>query len=751
MLCRILLLSGIVAALCASAATARPSGPDPDYRHRFRETLVNRASPVTPRIAAPWSENVDSLSTCLQTGYYLDLAIEGDRLYAATNYGVEVFDISDPHHIRFLARAATPYDAYEVGVKSGHAYIADWRWGLYTFDMRDPGAVRSTNERSAVPYLLDDLQTVRSRAYLAEYGNGIRVLDVSNPAAPTSLGLHRPTPFTGRICVDDTLVWFADNNAGGVIASDLRTIGQFRAVGRLVIQEYITDLSVRDHFLALAAYQAGIWLFSFDRPDSFVVRGRRDFGDVWIDDVELYGTTLYAAATNGLHAIDITDPDGPELVWSDDRFTEGLAITGTYLYAAHGYRGITCYDIRDPLQPEVSARFMPPYGVFEVAATPDAAYVLRGNAGLLTLDLRDPARPDTASLDPDYSIADLVRVGDYLYALGRSLADSIDYILVYSLSEPLEPTLIWSAQIDADFDMIASCEPNSMLLALFRYEGGIELWDISDPEGPLPAGRINDANATSATLSGGLLYYIDVDLALHVVDVSEPIWPGEMGLYRGFEYAYDVVARDVQVFVADGDNGVVMLNTSDPENIARVLSVRTDWASYLTLADSLLFVSDGVGGVRILRLNGFNPPTLKGRFQTASWPTEIAIAGGLMIVADREDLAVGRFHPLGIDDDDPAPLPGAFIFSPPYPNPFNGTLRAGFTLPSPGWARIVLYDPTGRQVWSDRLNDLPAGRHEMSPLYGAASSGGYLLKVEAGEAGSLQARWSGAYKVILEK
>lgn len=56
-------------------------------------------------------------------------------------------------------------------------------------------------------------------------------------------------------------------------------------------------------------------------------------------------------------------------------------------------------------------------------------------------------------------------------------------------------------------------------------------------------------------------------------------------------------------------------------------------------------------------------------------------------------------------------LPLSFALHANSPNPFDGTTRIRFDLPSPARSRITLYDVSGRQVRTLVDDDLPAGRH----------------------------------------
>ncbi|UCE38475.1 MAG: hypothetical protein JSW00_04395 [Thermoplasmata archaeon] len=103
------------------------------------------------------------------------------------------------------------------------------------------------------------------------------------------------------------------------------------------------------------------------------------------------------------------------------RFSEGLAIDGDYLYAAHHADGIEIYDLSaNPASPTVvgniTTGFTDAWAVFPAGNT---LYVADGRGGLKVVDISNKANPSiTWSEDPTTSpgnMMDVVAVGDYVY------------------------------------------------------------------------------------------------------------------------------------------------------------------------------------------------------------------------------------------------------------------------------------------------------------------------------------------------
>jgi len=83
-------------------------------------------------------------------------------------------------------------------------------------------------------------------------------------------------------------------------------------------------------------------------------------------------------------------------------------------------------------------------------------------------------------------------------------------------------------------------------------------------------------------------------------------------------------------------------------------------------------------------------------------------------------------------EDGPAELPASVELESAYPNPFNPSTTAVYSLPTPARVELSLHDLVGRVVRRVDLGYLPAGRHETPIDAGGLASGVYLLRLTAG-------------------
>ncbi|MBZ0266303.1 T9SS type A sorting domain-containing protein [bacterium] len=75
-------------------------------------------------------------------------------------------------------------------------------------------------------------------------------------------------------------------------------------------------------------------------------------------------------------------------------------------------------------------------------------------------------------------------------------------------------------------------------------------------------------------------------------------------------------------------------------------------------------------------------------------------------------------------------IPNDLLLTPPYPNPFNSTLRATFTLPQKGDVSIHLFDILGRDVGKVVQGTFQPGKHHFYLDAKGLASGTYFLRAE---------------------
>ena len=89
--------------------------------------------------------------------------------------------------------------------------------------------------------------------------------------------------------------------------------------------------------------------------------------------------------------------------------------------------------------------------------------------------------------------------------------------------------------------------------------------------------------------------------------------------------------------------------------------------------------------------------------------------------------------PVSAVSEEESAIPATYSLSQNYPNPFNPETEISFMLQASGFTSLRVYDLLGRVVATLVDEVLPAGRYTAKWSAGTAASGGYLLRLSAGD------------------
>ncbi len=302
------------------------------------------------------------------------------------------------------------------------------------------------------------------------------------------------------------------------------------------------------------------------------------------------GGSTYAAVTagadDGLQLVDVTNPASPAPVGQlADTEPDGLLLNGAYnaavftvgasTYAAvvgNLDHGLQIVDVTDPTSPEEAGQladdedpgdellFRGPRGVDTFTAGSDTYAVVTGGSdnGIQIIDITDPDSPVAAGkmrdngsrlLEGTYDVA-VFEIGAKTYAVVASYGE--DGIQIIDISNPDGPTTAGSLKDGGSLELdgargvaVFEIGANTYAAVASIEDDGIQIIDISNPASPVAAGKLADGG--SRELDGA----VDVDVftmgtstyavvasanddGIQIVDVSNPASPTAAGkLSRG--------------------------------------------------------------------------------------------------------------------------------------------------------------------------------------------------------------------------
>jgi hypothetical protein len=400
--------------------------------------------------------------------------------------------------------------------------------------------------------------------------------------------------------------------------------------------------------------------------------------------IAVRGEWAYVAGAGGLHLVDLTRPDRPAVrdTLYPEQTVDGIVVEGDYLYATAGYLAVL--DLTDPAAPVEVGRYTPedarpPLG--QVAAVQDDLAVLRipgasrKSGGFRLVDVGDPTAPkETARQIVPGMVRDLALTGSDLYLLG--LGPAVPLLARFDVTNPYAPLAV-----DLDLDPAVQTIPQIEALSLAAHGdrlylgvsnqqeemGFIAVLDVAEPSQVALRGRYEELGAPlmDATAAEGELLISSID-RLTRLDISEPGRMDQLG-----HYAYGrlrgrlrgVAILDKHAYVATGETGLYIVDTSDPEYPRITGQVDTPGHAWDVVVEGhRLYVADEYRGLHIVSLDDPGAPVRLGGYDRPSRETffhDLAVQGTLLYVADG-DVANGGLRI--IDATDPAaPVETGFL------------------------------------------------------------------------------------------
>lgn len=386
--------------------------------------------------------------------------------------------------------------------------------------------------------------------------------------------------------------------------------------------------------------------------------------------------------------------------------------------------GLSIIDVTDDVPVEVG--FVP--GLFESDGDRDAkdvktygqyAYVVNERAPVQIVDLADPAHPvqvNTLDVQPD-SVLDagshnLLVDGDYLYVVGGR---SPGGLRIYSLADPAAPTPVGEFQPTYYHDVYIY---GDLLYAAAIYNQGIDVIDISDKANP--------------SLVTNFTYAVSVEMGAHNV----------CGTADGqYVFVGDEIGSEPHTRVFD------VSDLENVEEVADIIITPGQPVHNCYVKDDLLYIAHYVEGARVFDVTDPEAPVEVAYYDTypqsdfgykGAWTFYPYLPSGKLLVSDMQTglyvLRLGENPPVS-NEDDASPSDGITLRR-NYPNPFAGTTRIPFSLPSTTHVRVTVHDVLGRELAVLTDQAWPAGTHELvfdgSPL----PAGAYFYRLEADGLGS---------------
>jgi len=641
------------------------------------------------------------------SGYWRELVVDGALVVAlrddgqpGTPAGCDIVDVSDAAAAMVVGRidTASPVSAW----LRGGVLVLDLGPVLSVWDLADPSAPVA---RGFLAVGAHDgrrwLTSLGSTLYAVDHGGFVRAYDMTAPLAPQDLG-------TIDLAMDRI-------DALAAVGGLLQVAGAQAPDAAPVLTTWDVSDPAAPQMLAEMPLSSGAGV----RVDLLAARG---------------GLLAASLDEGAVQACDLTDPAHPRPGRRLPLAADHLAVSAGHVFAnagddlwIHARAGndiAAAEPVRRRVLPRLGAVFGD--GVLQWAQVHDQPGLL------LPVDAANPANP----LPGD--AFDTGRPGQFALSgtLGAMVGGELE-VRMLDLADPQRPDTTGSLFLPGLLRLEVALGPTRLALEYVRVESGsieLAIVDVSDPAAPVLGGTFATIDASAPRdMDGNLLVGMRAR-ELWFYDLGDAYAPQVLGSIRLTTTVLDAVTAGGYAYAVTDDLALHVVDVSDPAAAAVVATLPPGSLSgELTLQRNRLY-SLGFSRGQIVDVTDPTAPEL-----VADFPSFVDDAGGYGLAFAGNVLTVSGLLVTMRDDGlqvPPPPVPGwtPARLLPAYPNPFNAGTTIAFEVARPTALTISLYDLRGRRV--ARLADgrFAAGPHTVPWLGGDAggrrvAAGVYLVRL----------------------
>ncbi len=225
-------------------------------------TLIDISDPAKPTL----SDAIDLQS--LLCGAPRQMAAQGNFVYSADEYGLSIYDLSDPGKITTASRIELQLEGHQtlaISVSGNYAYVGDAGAGLKIVDISDPA-----NPKFITAYNYENTGSIFSTEdilFIGHYGEGISTAANSKPGTkPTFLGNYKTIGSVEETYVEDNLL-IASEGSGGLEILDVSDPANLKLVQAVETPGFAWASVFSGDYLYTADGAAGVLIFKKQTGD----------------------------------------------------------------------------------------------------------------------------------------------------------------------------------------------------------------------------------------------------------------------------------------------------------------------------------------------------------------------------------------------------------------------------------------------------------------------------------------------------
>jgi hypothetical protein len=309
-----------------------------------------------------------------------------------------------------------------------------------------------------------------------------------------------------------------------------------------------------------------------------------------------YSDTTAVPGTQYTYRVRAYDGGGSS-EWSN----EAGAVTEIYAYLALNSGQIAVIEISDPQNPGApvyrNTGWYP--NTIEIHDSHIYVPILRDMAIIDVTDPTDPGSPAYIGYgDATFYVRYVTLKENYAYVTLEPW-----YLHIFNIATPSSPSHITSKS----YGPPASAS-DVAIYGNYLYlpaSSGLSIFDISNGASPTGPTYIDTIHTTKICIDGNRAYMMFDSQDMGVYSLVSPLNPSLLGVREFSGTAQDIAAQGDYVFMACGDQGLIVVDVSDMSDVTPPPAAREDTnnAYGVAIIDNYALIADGGGGLAIIDIS----------------------------------------------------------------------------------------------------------------------------------------------------
>lgn len=334
--------------------------------------------------------------------------------------------------------------------------------------------------------------------------------------------------------------------------------------------------------------------------------------------IEIHGDYAYiAGGVNGLHILDISDPENAEWAgWVDTPGnTSDIDISGDLAFVACGVWGLKIYDISEPESPGFLKSVNIPQKASRITVEGDYAFVTDPDLGLRIVDISDPENAYVAgSVSFGRWVEGVAVSGGYAYVLSGDIGLSIVDI------DPVESAHVVNS-------VLTDVWPIGLKVYIFdNYAyvpcGDLTIIDIGQPDSAYKCEISNEklGRVFNIATDGDTAYAITDEGYMHVLDISNTAEPLITATVEIPKERLDIAISGGYAYLT-GSTGIQIVNIEMPSSAYVVETIHTlGDAKQVEISGEIAYLRSQTSDIMALQIGSPDRPEFLGQVEFGREP-----------------------------------------------------------------------------------------------------------------------------------